>query len=49
MINFMLEITGPGKKIIPNRNNTFVLLGKESLWSKNLLTIMKRREGTAKS
>ncbi len=42
----MFAKTGPGKKIIPNRNNTLVLLGKESLWLKNLLT-MKKMEGVA--
>ena len=49
MKNLVFKITGPGKKNIPNINNTFVLLGKESLWAKNLLTIMKRLEGVAKN
>ncbi len=48
MRNFMLAGAGPGKKIIPNRNNTFVLLGKESLWLKNL-PAKKKMEGTAKN
>ncbi len=48
MRNYMFAKTGPGKKIIPNRNNTLVLLGKESLWLKNL-PAKKKMEGTAKN